>query len=184
MPIDRCILVGGKPKWYTGDHIPFKDYPPDRKEENIRDKVMAGAEVVNGEFLFANDDHMILAPLRSTWNMGLLSTKLATRIGNGSYTRLLRNTLNHYGDVPNVDCHCPMIMNTEGVRRTLFEWPRFGIGFKTCYAQENGVNSEYCEDMKLTRPTDLTGREWFSVSDAYGVRGLEKLYPRPCKFEK
>ncbi len=184
MPITRCILVGGKPVWYTGDHIPFKDYSPDRKEENIRDKVMAGAEATNSPFLFANDDHILLAPLRCTWNMGLLSTKLSTRIGNGSYTRLLRNTLNHYGDVPNVDCHYPMFMTTDGVRRTLFEWPRFGIGFKTCYAMENGIRSAYCEDMKLTRPADLTGREWFSVGDSYPVRHLHELFPNPSLFEK
>lgn len=139
--------------------------------------------MVGGEFIFANDDHMLLAPLVSTWNMGLLSTKLATRIGNGSYTRLLKNTLNHYGDVPNVDCHCPMFMNTEGVRRTIFEWPRFGLGFKTCYAMENGLTSTYYPDMKLSRPESLEGREYFSVTDSYQPKYLHELWPEKSIFE-
>jgi len=178
--ITDCILVGGKPDWYTGQHIPHKDYGPVFKEANIRDKVLASG--VRGRFLFANDDHILLTPIVSTWNKGLLSECLKNRIGNGSYTRCLRNTLEHYGDVDNVDCHCPIWMDSEGVKRTNFEWPEFGIGFKTCYAQENGVKSEYMEDCKVDKLP--VGRPWFSLTDAFNVRQLFGLFPEKCIFEK
>ncbi len=189
-----CILVGGKPLWYTGTHIPHKDYGPVFKEANIRDKVLAAAQhieqtygnvsigVNHVEFLFANDDHILIQPLATTYNKGLLSETLSRRTGNGSYTRMLRNTFEHYGDVLNTDCHCPMIMNTEGVKKTNFEWPAFGIGFKTCYAQENKVPSEFMEDYKTSNDIPLT-RQWFSITDNFPLQKLVALLPEKGKFE-
>ena len=180
MPIDRCILVGGKPNWYNGEHIQHEDYGLLRKEENIRDKVIAGAP--DCSFLFANDDHILLAPITTTWNKGPLSSTLVGRNPNGTYGRLLHNTIQRYGDVPNVDCHCPMMMTGEGVKRTaLFDWPQFGIGFKTAYAQENWLESVYIPDCKTDKlPED---RQWFSMTDTFDVRQLVDLFPNPSKFE-
>lgn len=186
--IDNCILVGGKPTWYTGQHIAHKDYGPDYKEQNIRDKVIMATlalslPIGNASipFLFANDDHILFTPIRSTWNKGLLADNLATRQGNGSYTRCLRNTLEYYGNVPNVDCHCPMWMTGEGVQKTLFDWPRFGIGFKTCYAQENFVTSEYMDDCKTDKMP--VSRQWFSMTDNFPLQKLFELWPKKCIFE-
>lgn len=180
MPITRCILVGGKPAWYTGEHISHPDYIPERKEENIRDKTIAGSTGV-GEFLYANDDFILMAPLSTTWNKGTLSETLATRNKNGSYGRLLQNTIARYGDVPNVDTHCPMMMTEEGVKRTAFDWPIFGYGFKTCYAQENGIISEYMPDAKITSGMRSL---WFSLHPSYRVRELFGLFPDKCTFER
>ena len=178
--ITECVLVGGKPSWYTGYHIPHKDYGPIFKEANIRDKVLAAR--VKGSFMFANDDHILFSPLTETYNKGLLSDCLRTRIGNGSYTRCLRNTLEHYGDVDNVDTHCPMIMTGEGVEKTNFDWPQFGIGFKTCYAQENGVSSTYMEDCKVY---DIpVGRPWFSMQDRFPLQKLTQYFPEKSIFEE
>lgn len=191
--ITECILVGGKPPWYTGKHIPFKDYGPVFKEANIRDKVLVGSQLIGNQqgqvgadtgstpFLFANDDHILMAPISSTWNKGLLSHCLSKRIGNGSYTRCLRNTFEHYGDVDNVDIHCPMWMTGEGVKKTNFEWPEFGIGFKTCYAVENGVASEYMEDCKTA--VVPVNREWFSLTDNFPLQNLTQYFPERSIFE-
>lgn len=178
--ITECILVGGKPAWYTGKHIPFKDYGPVFKEANIRDKVLAGCQGVD-QFLFANDDHILLAPLTKIFNKGLLLYCLSKRIGNGSYTRCLRNTFEHYGDVDNVDIHCPMWMTGEGVKKTNFEWPEFGIGFKTCYAVENQILSEYMEDCKTS--TVPVNREWFSLTDNFPLQNLTQYFPERSIFE-
>jgi hypothetical protein len=180
--ITNCILVGGKPTWYNGEHIPHKDYSQMFKEANIRDKTLTAAATIQGSFLFANDDHILMQPISSTWNKGLLSDCLRSRIGNGSYTRCLRNTLEHYGDVDNVDTHCPMWMTAEGVQLTNFEWPEYGIGFKTCYAMENKVSSEYMEDCKVDKLP--VNRPWFSMTDAFNVRQLFGLFPEKCIFEK
>jgi len=180
--ITNCILVGGKPAWYTGSHIPHRDYSPQFKEANIRDKVLAGAATITGEFLMAHDDHLILQPITKVYNKGLLSDNIKRRIGNGSYTRCLRNTFEHYGDVVNTDCHCPMWMDADKVQATNFEWPEYGIGFKTCYCQENRIESEYMEDCKTN--TVPSGREWFSLVDGFPLRQLVNIFPQACKFEK
>lgn len=177
--ITECFLIGGKPAWYTGGYLQFKDYGPDKKEQNIRDKV----SLIPGSFLFANDDHILLSPLNEFYNKGLLADNLAARQGNGSYTRCLRNTFERYGNVPNVDTHCPMWMTGEGVQKTLFEWPRFGIGFKTCYAQENNITSVFMEDCKTDRLLPLD-RKWFSITDNYPLQKLFGLFPEKCIFER
>lgn len=176
--ITECVLIGGKPDWYNGNHVIHKDYGPDHKEKNIRDKI----SLVSGSFLFANDDHILLEPIKTTWNKGMLQDNLSARNGNGSYTRLLKNTFEKYGNVPNVDTHCPMWMDSVGVQKTLFDWPRFGVGFKTCYAQENNIESEFMEDCKTDRipPAD---RQWFSLTDNFPEQYLAQLFPNKCKFE-
>jgi len=181
--IDRCIIIGGKPKWYTGDHIPHKDYDPFHKEHNIRDKVLTAASTITGEFMFANDDHILLSPLNKVYNKGTIKQELDKRIGNGTYTRCLRNTYERYGDIPNVDTHCPMIMDSELIKRTAFEWPVFGIGFKTCYCQENGIQSEYYDDCKVSTINKVRNRLWFSMTDNFPVKDLFVHFPDKSIFE-
>lgn len=181
--IDNCILVGGKPTWYKGDHITHKDYGPVFKEHNIRDKTLTAARTFTGEFMFANDDHILLAPLTTTYNKGLLSECLSKRVGTGSYTRCLQNTFDYYGDVQNTDTHCPMIMDAAGVDKTAFDWPQFGIGFKTAYCQENGIESEYYPDCKVASLKEVRSRLWFSMNDNFPVKDLFAYFPDKCKFE-
>jgi len=180
-PEAEFILVGGKPSWYKGNHVPFADYHQSKKEQNIRDKVIAGSKGL-GCFLFANDDHIINKPINEVYNKGKLSTSIKGRNPSGSYTRLLINTMNKYGDVDNVDTHCPMWMDSELITNCLFEWPLFGLGFKTCYAEENKITSLFIEDCKLS--TIPNNREWWSMTDNFDVRLLKNIFAEPCKFEK
>ena len=180
-PDAEFILVGGKPKWYNGHHIEHTDYERVNKEQNIRDKVIAGS-MGTGKFLFANDDHILLAPITETYNKGKISETIKGRNPSGSYTRLLLNTMQHYGDVDNVDAHCPMWMDSEALQRTNFEWPMFGLGFKTCYAQENKIETVFMQDCKVSSiPLD---RQWWSMTDDFDVRLLKNILPNACRFEK
>ena len=184
MPIKECILVGGKPKWYKGFHVEHKDYGIERKEENIRDKVIAGAELLGGEFLFSNDDIFLLDKYQGVLNKGLLSETLATRNKNGSYGRLLKNTIDMFGDVDNVDTHYCMFMDSEGVKKTKFDWPLFGVGFKTCYAVKNNIKSIYYPDLKISEPCDISNRKYFTTTPSFKTKFLHNLFPDPCIFEK
>jgi hypothetical protein len=179
-PDAEFILVGGKPNWYNGHHIEHIDYERVNKEQNIRDKVIAGS-MGTSKFLFANDDHILLAPITETYHKGKLSETIKGRNPSGSYTRLLLNTMQHYDDVDNVDTHCPMWMDSEALQRTNFEWPLFGLGFKTCYAQENGITSVFMQDCKVS--TIPTGRQWWSMTDDFDTRKLSSIYQQPSKFE-
>ena len=194
--VERCILVGGKPSWYIGDHVPHVDYDKERKEENIRDKVVSGAQYLHDtssnldysgfiEFLFMNEDHFMLAPYQGAHNKGLLSDTLKNRQPNGIYTRLLQNTFNYFGDVPNADTHCPMRMSNHGIERTVFEWPRFGLGFKTTYCQVNVIETTYHIDHKVGDlaivPPDAP---YFSTTGYYkGAEKLLQMFPEKSIFE-
>lgn len=198
-PIERCLVVGGKPNWYTGEHLPYKDYKPQLKEQNIRDKVNAGAQYLRltttdnnfirdinepTEFLFANDDHFVLAPYPGAHNKGLLSDCLKNRHPNGSVSHMLRNTLQYFGDVVNTDTHCPLIMTAEGVERTMFDWPDWGLGFKTAYCAVNKIDSVYHPDTKLNDLTVIPDVPYFSTAD--GCKNLERLFdlfPNKSIFE-
>lgn len=183
--IDRCLIVGGKPSWYIGEHLPHPDYHGYHlKEENIRDKTNAGAKTLNGEFLFANDDHFVTAPYPGVHNKGLLSYCLKDRQKNGSYTRMLLNTFHKFGDIPNCDTHCPMIMNTDGVAKTMFEWPLWGIGFKTTYAAMNDIASTFHEDNKLHEIPDMVPIPYFSTyADCKNLHRLAEIFPDKSIFE-
>lgn len=180
--IDRCLIVGFKPDWYLGEHLNFTDYIVQKKEENIRDKVYAGSKILS-EFLFANDDHFVLAPYPGVHNKGLLSETIKGRSSNGSYTICLQNTLKKYGDVENVDTHCPMVMNREGVERTMFEWPVYGYGFKTTYSQENGIESTYYPDNKVKTLNDVSGPYFSTYHGCADLSKLNELFPNKSKFE-
>jgi len=187
--ITRCILVGGKPDWYIGDHIPHGDYRPEYKEQNIRDKVILGSNYVEGPFLMANDDHFVFKPITKVFNKGLLSDTLKTRSTHSSYAITIKNTINRFGDVPDVDLHCPMWMDRSGLRAMTMEfadhgevWPRFGLLFKTAYCQVNGIESEYMADYKTNRVENMENREWFSTMNYFN--GLENIFPVPSCFEK
>lgn len=198
--VERCVLVGGKPIWYTGDHVLHVDYDKERKEENIRDKVVAGAKYLklttkapgdyigtgDVDFLFMNDDHFMLSPYQWAHNKGLLSATLKNRQPNGIYTRLLQNTFDHFGDVPNADTHCPLRMSNHGVERTVFDWPRFGLGFKTTYCQLNNIQTTYHIDHKVGDlslvPPDAP---YFSTTGYYkGAEKLLEMFPEKSIFER
>ena len=179
-PAAEFIIVGGKPKWYKGYHLPFSDYHNSQKEQNIRDKVIEGSKGL-GCFLFANDDHIIMFPIKETYNKGKLSESIKGRNPSGSYTRLLINTIAKYGDVDNVDTHCPMWMDSNLIKNTNFEWPLFGIGFKTCYAQENNIKSVYMPDCKVSKVP--INKPWFSMTDQFNTRLLQNIFPTASKFE-
>lgn len=180
-PDAEFIVVGGKPSWYIGHHIEHEDYHLTQKEKNIRDKVIKGAEGL-GSFLFANDDHILQFPIKETYNKGKLSTTIQGRNPSGSYTRTLINTLNKYGDVDNVDTHCPMWMDSELLMKCNYEWPLFGIGFKTCYAQENNINSVFMPDCKVS--TIPINKQWYSMTDQFNTRLLQNIFPTASKFER
>lgn len=184
-PIERCLLVGGKPEWYTGEHIQHVDYVSEFKEQNIRDKTVTAARIIKGDFLFANDDHFLLTPYTGVHNKGLLSDTLKNRQPNGSYTRLLQNTLSYFGDVENVDTHCPMLMNSEGVERTVFDWPKWGLGFKTTYAQVNKIPSVYHPDQKVADVSQVKDGLYFSTYEgAKNLTLLLDMFPVKSIFEK
>lgn len=179
--VTRVILVGGKPDWYTGEHIPFKDYGPIRKEENIFHKVRATG--VDG--MFCNDDHYLLAQLE-LHHKGSMHANYLVKKKNSSYARTLKNTLSVLGeDVNDYDTHCPMFVTAEGLSKLQDNWPQWGFGFKTMYCYTNNLTGCYYPDAKYQVIPDVIDRPYFSIQDGCAnINKLEVLFTKKSIFEK
>lgn len=55
-PTAAPVVIGSKPVWYKGVHIPFPEDPTGCKENKIKKKVLHAATLYP-EFVLANDDH-------------------------------------------------------------------------------------------------------------------------------
>lgn len=183
---DRVVLVGGCPEWFNGEHIEHDDYHALFKEKNIHDKVKKGAALLGGDFMMCNDDHFALAPYPGLHHKGKLKNTLKGRNLNGTYGRLLINTIEWFGDVDNYDTHCPMVMNLAGILNIKVDWSiHNGFGFKTSYVYSNGLSGTYFEDAKYHTIPKTINRPYFSISESCSnLNYLSKLFPTKCKWEK
>jgi hypothetical protein len=184
---DRIILVGGKPDWFKGEHIPHPDYFPVHKEKNIFDKLKAGADVVNGEFMFCNDDHFLLAPYQGLLHKGRMDYNVTTYSDHGSYRKTLENTMTYFNrDIEDYGIHYPMLMTTEGVNKIQADWRvQYGYEVKTMYCYTNHEYGKFHPDLKLNHIPKEINRLFFSTSDICdnSHKVLPLLFPDKSKFE-
>lgn len=148
------VLIGDKPDWYKGEHIPAKDYTG-RKEFSIYSKILTACEQteITENFLFFNDDHYLLKPLTISeikyWHNGLLIHELERRIG-GRYRLVIQNTFELLGNgyPNNYDIHTPIIYNKSKFKE-LFQGLQKEVCIKSVYANQAEVQSEYMDDFKM-----------------------------------
>lgn len=120
--IRNVYIIGRKPEWATNViHIYQPDILMNNADGNIIMKVMKAAkeERLSNEFLFMNDDHFIMKPIKPNeilnYHKAILSEKTASYFNNNMWSkRLLRTkklleslhkTTYHY------DCHTPILIN-------------------------------------------------------------------------
>jgi hypothetical protein len=182
---ERVLIVGGKPDWYTGEHLPHKDYEVMFKEKNIFDKTVAGAELLDGDFYFCNDDHFLLAPYQGLHHKGRMIDNLRIRNKNGSYGRMMQNTIDVFGDVMNYDTHCPMVMNRGGLKAINLKWTvHHGYCFKTSYCASNNITGVFHEDHKFNTIPKTLNVPYFSTTESCNnLSVLPRLFPTKSKYE-
>lgn len=187
-PETELIIVGPElPKWCNATHIHFPDAKHyEWKSRNIYEKCLAAFKQVD-EFLFMNDDHILLAPVNYSHHKGRLIDNIKARNPIGTYTVLLQNTYDVFGDVYDFDTHCPIFYGKQQFEKLLhLDWTKMhGYGIKTAYCAANNIEGEYYPDLKFnTVIGDTTGRLYFTIEDGCQLVELKKLFPLPCKFEK
>lgn len=175
-----CIVVGDKPEWYTGEHIPFGD-EFGRKEFSIYQKLIQ----VQGTVLYSNDDFFALKPFDSSLPF-YYSGKVKSYSGTDKrYRDLYRACLPNW---LNFDVHAPMIIDT-----TKFEWI-CDRPIKTYYANQNGLPGTEIFDLKITGKylysqyrNMIKGRPFFSTKDNEDcpnmLRLWNELYPEKSPYE-
>ena len=175
------VLVGDKPKWYTGYHIPARDIS-ERKEYSIYRKLMKVQETV----LYTNDDYFALQDFNHTlpnyYNFKCSEIKPIDKIYKDLYASCP-------GDWLNFDVHCPMVIDT-----TTFVWA-IDRPIKTYYGNTHHLQGTRYADCKLRGELSygeimqrIKHRPFFSTHDNSTTAGMAKvlneLYPEPSVYEK
>lgn len=141
--IDRVIVVGDKPEWFTGEHIPMPQYH--MKEEDIYRKVCEAAGHID-RFIFANDDHFMLRPDMIEY---YYSRPLFAKCSPDFYGTMCKNTYELFGDGMFFDIHTPMIIESDKIP-TCYPWSdNRQYVFKSLYCNHNKVDGKQMADCKI-----------------------------------
>lgn len=187
-PNTDLIIVGPQvPSWLiNAKHIIHHDARfHEWKSQNIYQKCLAAFNEVD-EFMFMNDDHILLSEVNYSHHKGKLIDNIKARNPIGTYTVLLQNTYDVFGDVYDFDTHCPIFYGKQQFEKLLcLDWTKpHGYGIKTAYCAANNIEGEYYPDLKFnTVIGDVTGRLYFTIEDDCQLVELKKIFPDKSKFE-
>lgn len=180
--LSGIVLVGDRPSWYCGEHIPREDATPKRKEYNIYEKLMQ----VSGTVLYSNDDYYA----RADFDEGLPNYYEGTCGQKHPVDKVYREL---YDNCPaewlNFDIHTPMIIDTT----RFTDWP-IDRPIKSAYANTLKLPATFLVDCKIRGTVTyreaverIKDRPFFSThgnAERGGLpRLLNELYPVKSKYE-
>lgn len=193
---NKVFIVGRLPKWFNKDkvvYLPFVDGT--KKQNNIYAKIMTAIDNgISNRFMFWNDDHYLLQPLKSFQLKYYYekTTEWHFEKRQGKYKETIANTKpgNFY------DVHTPIIYNKAIFKNTVgkLDWGKEYV-IKSSYCNcLSFLDKEEIEDCKIEfdYPEEkikelITDRMFFSTGDyALGVgmrKVLNELYPNKSSFE-
>jgi len=164
--ISGALLIGDRPEWYKGDHIPLADLKGE-KERSMQLKVLQAPDEV---FLYSNDDYFANQP----FNYDLPDyydtscRDMAERHTVASY-RAMYSACGP--DWLNFDIHTPMIFVRRHFIKT-FEGMIAQTPIKTTYGQDRKLGQYLCDikirgqHTKAELEAQVKGRPFFSTHDS------------------
>lgn len=195
-PLSGVLLIGDKPEWFCGDHIPVADimWPdqPNRiwKERSIQLKIAVCPDEV---FLYSNDDYFANQDFKTIpYYYDVTCAEMAWAHSINSYKDMYEQCRPHW---KNFDVHTPMIMMKDKFHSSFQEmiemdcqWP-----VKTTYAHTFEGTQYY--DLKIRGPHTLEELQWqikdkpfFSTHNSALnddlISFLNNLYPDKSDFER
>ncbi len=178
IPHRNIWIVGDKPDWYKGNHIPITEYKwnihiPIHNQEN---KIRAACEHpdISDDFILSNDDFFIMKPTQlKLFNRGTLQQHISERQRRDQYQRSLQQTLEilHRQDIAeplSFDLHIPMLLNKQKRLELSYAMePKLNRGymplFRSLYGNLYPEPSEYMVDVKNIG--NFTDSVYLSTSD-------------------
>lgn len=196
-------VVGGKPSWYVGKHIPVRQ--SNTKYQNVFNNLNAivNSEDIPDDFIMMNDDFYIVKPIDKveTYNGGYLQDKIdlfSKNMTNSYYIKLLKNTKDRLASLGIDDpldyaIHVPMEFNKEKLSTVIK--PR--MSYRTLYGNIYNVGGIKISDVKIhskntrdwadTPDLDSLELPYLSTNDASFEdvyrNILKDMFPDPCRFE-
>ena len=211
MPHHKIWVVGGKPDWYIGPHIPVKQL--ETKYLNVGNNQIAAfsSELISENIVLMNDDFFVIKKIDEikTYHNGLIidTIKSFRRSGvNSSYVRKLDHTRKvlrrKFGiqDALSYELHVPMPATKSRMREVI----KLGVASRSAYGNVYNVGGEAMKDVKFytgkimqhknyTEILEYSGNiedleyPYLSSSDASFPILLEKilkdLFPEPSPYE-
>jgi hypothetical protein len=189
----EVVIIGDKTPFKV-QHISFKDHPDIKfKERNVFQKLL----LMKDDFLLFNDDFFLLQPFQNKYHYsGTIQQQKESYPITNNFRKILQNTLNLYGNIPNYFRHGPLFIEREKLEPlTKLDWNvPWGYCSKSIYCHVNEIKGEDYPDLKIRVPMQNTqivnlikNRPYFSTGDC-AVNGpmikvLETLYPNKSKYE-
>ena len=193
-------VVGGKPNWYTGPHIPVPQLS--RKYENAKNnlKHIINSTEISDEFVLMNDDFFILKPVElGYYYSGTLEERIERNeklSPNAAYLEKIKTTKamlesNGIENPLDYSLHIPMKMDKEGLERSL-DYPLIRSG----YGNLKNVGGEKRRDVKIYDGQRYQGMnyeitdssEFLSTEDRsfpdIKKNLLNPLFPEPTEYER
>jgi hypothetical protein len=156
-PEAKVWVVGGKPKWYSGNHV-FLEQDNNKYVNAVNNlKAVCNTPDISDNFILMNDDFFIIKKIETVEQFynGLLSEKIDKFIkitGSSMYIKKLittNNKLNKLGFTKPLDyeLHVPMPMHKAGLLYILNQYPE--CLWRSMYGNLFNVGGSQMEDVKV-----------------------------------
>jgi len=156
-PEAKVWVVGGKPKWYSGNHV-FLEQDNNKYVNAVNNlKAVCNTPEISDMFILMNDDFFIIKKIETVEQFynGFLSEKIDKFIkitGSSMYIKKLittNNKLNKLGFTKPLDyeLHVPMPMHKVGLLYILNEYPE--CLWRSMYGNLFNVGGSQMEDVKV-----------------------------------
>lgn len=202
LKFDNLWVVGGKPDWYVGNHIPI---PQDKaKYANARKNLnaIANCEEISESFILMNDDFYIINKVKEIPYMhgGSLKAKVElykSLSGMTSYVSMLNSTFislsrNAKKEVLDYELHVPMVMEKEKLKKVLnhkdFWRSRYGNTFNVGGIEMQDVKV-YIEGSLVKKSYDVDNLIYDYISssddsfDLIKAKILETMFSKKTNYE-
>lgn len=197
--LQRLIVIGDKPDWYTGEHIPHQVYTNQawKKRDMLEKTLLSPVE----EFYRFSDDYYLMEDFTGCpyYSNGTLY-ELYNRYTEGNlYRSIVHNTKGLIGaSASSFDVHAPILMQKEVLKEmhSRYDWKvEYGYLIRSLYGFMVKAGPIPYEDLIIRRGdipieqlrSSIKDRDCFSVGE-YGFVGnvltlLEELYPEHSEWE-
>jgi hypothetical protein len=204
---DNLWVVGGKPDWYTGNHIsvPQRGQKFDNARANMRE-IVASPEI-SDNFILMNDDFFIMSRVEkiTVYHGGLLSARirnLQIKYRFSVYISLLQKTykfLREKGIEKPLDysLHIPFVMNKKKLGPVLdlnLSWRNAYGNMYSIGGKEVEVTDGFSKDVKVyvrqgkpegLSKNSLTDKFLSTQDNSFELMRpmLEEMFPDPSPYE-
>lgn len=201
--VKNVWVIGGKPKWYTGNHVEVTG--SDKYNHAITNlHVLTKNAKISEKFVLMNDDFYVIKPVNKLeyYYEGTLSDKIVKYNQfnpNSKYTKYLQKTrdllLKQTRTEPlSYELHIPMVLTKTGLKEAL----KYNVLWRSYFGNTNNVGGEEMKDVKIYHPTardpnrfkyDANQHVSFISSEDRSFlyvrdRVLRNLFPQPSKYEE